>query len=154
MGRGGGGGRVGWMGMGGFGRATISRGCDVVRGDGGTRTAAIAGAVGALAQAAASMRRSGLISRDPVRERVAAVSVGIVDGVEMLDLAYDEDSRAEVDFNVVMTGGGDFVELQGTAEGKPFSSAQLDRIITLARAGIGALVDRQTGAPKAVSVTG
>ena len=137
-----------------LGENTIIIDCDVLRADGGTRTAAITGAFVALAQAAASMRRSGLISRDPVRERVAAVSVGIVDGVEMLDLAYDEDSRAEVDFNVVMTGGGDFVELQGTAEGKPFSSAQLDRMITLARAGIGALMDRQTEALKAVSETG
>jgi ribonuclease PH len=111
--------------------------CDVLQADGGTRTAAITGGYIALALALRSLKESGTIKdADVLADSVAAVSAGIVDGEPMLDLCYEEDSRAEVDFNVVMTGSGRLVEVQGTAEGEPFSREQLDDMITLASRGI------------------
>lgn len=132
--------------------------CDVLQADGGTRTAAITGAYVALAQAIAKMQKSGAIrarepqtamaaqlqaaglaSRTPLRQGVAAISAGIIDGQVLLDLAYDEDSKADVDFNVVMTEDGRLVEVQGTAEGEPFARETLDTILTHAQAGIAQL---------------
>jgi ribonuclease PH len=111
--------------------------CDVLQADGGTRTAAITGGYIALALALRSLKESGAIKdADVLADSVAAVSAGIVDGEPMLDLCYEEDSRAEVDFNVVMTGSGRLVEVQGTAEGEPFSREQLDDMIGLASTGI------------------
>ena len=119
-----------------LGENTILVDCDVLRADGGTRTAAITGAYVALAGAISWMQSQGKLAASPLQEEVAAVSVGIVGGVEMLDLAYEEDSRAEVDFNIVMTGEGEFMEVQGTAEGKPFSRSSLDALLGLATAGL------------------
>ena len=111
--------------------------CDVLQADGGTRTAAITGGYIALALALRSLKEAGTIKNaDVLTDSVAAVSAGIVDGEPMLDLCYEEDSRAEVDFNVVMTGSGRLVEVQGTAEGEPFSREQLDDMIALASTSI------------------
>ena len=111
--------------------------CDVLQADGGTRTAAITGGYIALALAVRALKERGdLEHADVLADSVAAVSAGIVDGAPMLDLCYEEDSRAEVDFNVVMTGSGRLVEVQGTAEGQPFSREQLDEMIALAAQGI------------------
>ncbi|MGH7727937.1 MAG: ribonuclease PH [Vulcanimicrobiaceae bacterium] len=121
--------------------------CDVLQADGGTRTAAITGAYVALALA---LERTGPFVRSPLRAPVAAVSVGIVGGVPLLDLAYDEDSRADVDMNVAMTGEGRFVEVQGTAEGQSFDRPQLDLLLTLAAQGIGELFALQRAALEAV----
>lgn len=125
------------------GARTIWLDCDVIEADGGTRTASITGAYIALALACRRLRAKGRISADPLTGSVAAVSVGLVDKRPLLDLAYDEDSRAEVDMNVVMTGKGQFVEVQGTAEGKPFSKAQLVRLSDLAESGIKQLTKLQ-----------
>jgi ribonuclease PH len=111
--------------------------CDVLQADGGTRTAAITGGYIALALAVRSLEERGAIKTgDVFSDSVAAISAGIVDGTPMLDLCYEEDSRAEVDFNVVMTGAGQLVEIQGTAEGEPFTRPQLDEMIALAAGGI------------------
>lgn len=120
----------------GLGERTITLDCDVLQADGGTRTAAITGACVALYLAAARLVREGKIPRWPVRESVAAVSVGVCAGQSVLDLAYEEDSEAEVDFNVVGTVSGNFVELQGTAERRPFSEQRLQEILGLARLGL------------------
>jgi ribonuclease PH len=125
------------------GPRTIWLDCDVIEADGGTRTASITGAYIALALACRRLRADGRMSADPLTGSVAAVSVGLVDNRPLLDLAYDEDSRAEVDMNVVMTGKGHFVEVQGTAEGKPFSKAQLVRLSDLAERGIKQLTQLQ-----------
>jgi ribonuclease PH len=117
--------------------------CDVLQADGGTRTAGIVGAWVALHDACTRMRAAGRLSAHPVKEGCAAVSVGMVRGVPMLDLAYVEDSGAEVDMNVVMTSSGGLVELQGTAEGAPFSRSQLDEMLALAESGIGELLEAQ-----------
>ena len=117
--------------------------CEVIQADGGTRTAAITGGYVALVLALERLRSSGLLRSLPITGSVAAVSVGIVDGRVLVDLAYAEDSRAEVDLNVVMTGGGRYVEVQGTAEGKPFTPAQLDRMLAAAQEGIRALTAAQ-----------
>jgi len=111
--------------------------CDVLRADGGTRTAAITGAYVALADAVNWARQNGIIKPDVkvLRDSVAAISVGIIDGIPMLDLPYEEDVRAETDMNVVVTGSGAFVEVQGTAEGAPFSKAELDQLLELALLG-------------------
>ena len=114
---------------------TIWLDCDVLEADGGTRTASITGAFVALADALAWMRRRKLLAAEPLRCMVAAVSAGIVKGQPMLDLCYGEDSAAEVDMNVVMTNGGKFIEVQGTAEGQPFDDGELGRLLDLARAG-------------------
>ena len=117
------------------GENTVSLDCDVIDADGGTRCAGITGA--AVALALAGQRGAGtLFPENPFRESVAAVSVGIVDGVPVLDLCYEEDSRAEVDMNVVMTTSGKLVEVQGTAEGEPFSRAQLNELLDLAEHGL------------------
>ena len=120
-----------------LGENTIVLDCDVLDADGGTRTASITGAYVALAEAVAWARREGVLKKDAqvLTDSVAAVSVGIVDGVAMLDLPYVEDVRAETDMNVVVTGSGRFVEVQGTAEGAPFDRAELDALLDLALAG-------------------
>ncbi len=118
-----------------LGENTITIDCDVLQADGGTRTAAITGAYVALADAVAHLRENGLLAGEPLVESVAAVSVGIIDGTAMLDLPYVEDVRAETDMNVVMTGSGSFVEIQGTAEGAPFDRAELDTLLALAEKG-------------------
>jgi ribonuclease PH len=123
-----------------LGERTVTLDCDVIQADGGTRTAAITGAWCAMALAARRLVADGLISADPVRQAVAAVSVGVIDGRAMLDLCYAEDSRAEVDMNVVMTAAGEFVEVQGTAEGEPFARSVLDQLTDLAWVGIERLV--------------
>ena len=126
-----------------MGGLTIYIDCDVIQADGGTRCAAITGGYVALARAVNAMLADGRIAESPVREALAAVSVGVVGGVPMLDLNYSEDSTAEVDMNVVMTAGGRFVELQGTAEQTPFSKSDLNRLIALAEKGIGELLEVQ-----------
>ncbi len=117
--------------------------CDVLQADGGTRTAAITGAYVALADAVRMLRREKRLAQSPIIEPLAAVSVGKVDGRILLDLNYVEDSRAEVDFNVVMTGSGKFVEVQGCAEGMPFERKELDKMLDLARKGIRKLIEGQ-----------
>jgi len=117
--------------------------CDVLQADGGTRTAAITGAFVALHDALSWMRGKGMIATLPVKDFVAAVSVGLVDGAAVLDLDYAEDSACQTDMNVVMTGAGHFVEVQGTAEGEPFARADLDRLLALAASGIAELVAHQ-----------
>jgi ribonuclease PH len=119
-----------------LGPRTVLVDCDVIQADGGTRTAAVTGAFVALADAVRYLMRQGVLTESPLVDSVAAVSVGIVDGEAVLDLDYGEDVRAEVDMNVVMTGNGRYVELQGTAEGTPFADADLGRMLELARAGV------------------
>jgi ribonuclease PH len=126
-----------------LGERTITLDCDVIQADGGTRTAAITGSFVALALALEQMMRFKLIAKWPLTDYLAAVSVGVVDGTPLLDLCYEEDSRAEVDMNVVMIGKGRFVEVQATAEHKTFDDAQLGALLGLARAGIGRLVEMQ-----------
>jgi ribonuclease PH len=126
-----------------LGERTIWLDCDVLQADGGTRTTSITGAFVALVLALDKLRQQGGITRIPVGDYIAATSVGLIDGTPMLDLAYEEDSRAEVDMNVVKTGDGRFVEVQGTAEGVPFSRDALDQLLELASAGIAELVERQ-----------
>ncbi|MGE3840178.1 MAG: ribonuclease PH [Vicinamibacterales bacterium] len=126
-----------------LGERTVWLDCDVLQADGGTRTAAITGAFVALVLALDKLRTQGALARIPVTDYIAATSVGIVDGVALLDLAYSEDSKAEVDMNVVRTGDGRFVEVQGTAEGAPFSREALDQLLELASYGINDLVARQ-----------
>ena len=123
-----------------LGERQITIDCDVLQADGGTRTAAITGGFVALAQCAAFMKKTGLLTAPFIKEHVAAVSCGIVKGVPMLDLDYTEDSTAETDANFVLTGSGGLVEIQGTAEGAPFSEEQLVALLKLARKGIGELV--------------
>jgi ribonuclease PH len=122
---------------------TITIDCDVLQADGGTRTAAITGAYVALALASQHLLKVGKIQRSVVTDQVAAISVGIVGNTPLLDLKYDEDSRAEVDMNVVCTGDGRFIELQGTAEREPFSRAQMDELVALGTRGIEALIKIQ-----------
>ena len=117
--------------------------CDVIQGDGGTRTASITGSFIALADALAKLRQGGKISENPLLDYVAAVSVGMMEGVPALDLCYEEDSRVGVDMNVVMTGSGRFIEVQGTAEHQPFSAKELEGLIRLAKKGISELIDIQ-----------
>src|SRR3954454_6933714 len=118
-----------------LGENTIQLDCDVLQADGGTRTAAITGAYVALADAVAHLRGEGLLKGEPLTGSVAAVSVGIIDGSPRLDLPYEEDVRAETDMNIVMTGTGSFVEVQGTAEGAAFSRAELDALLALGEKG-------------------
>jgi ribonuclease PH len=131
-----------------LGERTIFIDCDVIQADGGTRTASITGAYVALALALQKLVAAGTLSRSPLRDVVAATSVGIVDGEVLLDLAYEEDSRAEVDMNLVMTGSGKFIEVQATAESQPFNDSQLDQLLTLARRGIKQLMEMQRAALK------
>jgi ribonuclease PH len=125
------------------GEQQISVDCDVLQADGGTRTASICGAYVALHDCFARQVQKGVVSSQPLTDACAAVSVGVVDAVPMLDLNYAEDSRAEVDMNVVMTGSGNFVEVQGTAEGAAFSQAELDDMLQLAERGIASLLEEQ-----------
>ncbi|HEX8772860.1 MAG TPA: ribonuclease PH [Pyrinomonadaceae bacterium] len=129
-----------------LGERTITLDCDVLQADGGTRTASITGAYVALALACRRLLRSGKITRSPLTQEVAAVSVGILEGNALLDLKYDEDSRAEVDMNIVCTGDGRFIEVQGTAEGAPFTRQQMDEMLLLAGRGIESLVVLQRAA--------
>jgi len=126
-----------------LGERTISLDCDVIQADGGTRTAAITGAFVAAQDAVSWLLAQGRIAESPIRDAVAAVSVGIVDGTPLLDLEYIEDSACDTDMNVVMTGSGGFVEVQGTAEGLPFSRAEMDQLLALADKGIRELVELQ-----------
>lgn len=126
-----------------LGERTVWIDCDVIQADGGTRTASITGAYVALVEAARRWLKQGAIREDPVKDAVAAVSVGIVAGKVLLDLAYEEDSRAEVDMNIVMTGSGKFVEVQGTAESAPFTKSRLDRMTEIAEQGIRELLKVQ-----------
>ncbi len=129
-----------------LGEHSILIDCDVLQADGGTRTASITGAYVAMCDAVNVARKRKWIKTNPVTDSVAAISVGLVDGTAVLDLAYEEDVRADVDMNVVMTGSGDFVEVQGTAEGSTFSRKDLDRLTTLAAKGIRQLHVEQTKA--------
>jgi ribonuclease PH len=117
--------------------------CDVIQADGGTRCASITGAYVALALACRKLLKNSIIKRNPILSEVAAVSVGIIDNVPILDLAYAEDSTAEVDMNVVCTGAGKFIELQGTAERQPFTREQMDEMVKLAEIGVGRLFEIQ-----------
>ena len=126
-----------------MGEGTVWIDCDILQADGGTRTASITAGYLALAQAMTRLAEAGTLRADLLHDTVAAVSVGIVEGQFLLDLAYDEDAKADVDFNVVMTGSGQLVEVQGTAEGKVFSREELDSLIDLAAAGIEQVTDFQ-----------
>jgi ribonuclease PH len=129
-----------------LGERTITLDCDVLQADGGTRTASITGAYVAFALACRRLLKVNKISRSPLTGEVAAVSVGIVDGTPLLDLKYDEDSRAEVDMNVICTGDGRFIEVQGTAEGQPFTREEMDQLLLLASQGIERLIQTQRAA--------
>ena len=126
-----------------IGERTIWLDCDVIEADGGTRTASITGSFVALKLAVQNLLSSGKLSKDPMLCSVAAVSVGIVAGVPMLDLNYAEDSTADVDFNIVMTDKGEFVEIQGTAERNPFNESALNELLKLGRAGVFELIEKQ-----------
>lgn len=126
-----------------LGERTITLDCDVLQADGGTRTAAITGAYVAFALAVNRLLAAGKIQRNIITNEVAAISVGVVENTPLLDLKYDEDSRAEVDMNVVCTGDGRFIEVQGTAEREPFSRAQMDSLLALATDGLATLIARQ-----------
>ena len=134
-----------------LGERTLTVDCDVLQADGGTRTAAITGAYVALYQALSAMRDNGDLDEIPVKLGVAAVSVGVVDGEAVLDLCYEEDHRAAVDFNVVMTDAGEFIEVQGTAEDGTFSRSRLDELLSLAEVGIGQLSEIQGDAIEDIS---
>ena len=127
----------------GFGERSVWIDCDVIQADGGTRAASITGAYVALVDAFRKMVKDGLTEKVPVKDSVAAISVGKVDGTVLLDLNYEEDSKAEVDMNVVMTGQGKFVEIQGTAEGEAFTKKEMDGLTRLAQKGIGELTKIQ-----------
>lgn len=129
-----------------LGERTVALDCDVLQADGGTRTAAITGAYVAFALACRRLLRMGKIERTPIINEVAAVSVGIVKGVPLLDLKYDEDSKAEVDMNIICTSDGRFIEVQGTAEGAPFTRAEMDELLELAGRGIARLIEIQRAA--------
>jgi len=128
-----------------LGERTITLDCDVIQADGGTRTAAITGAFVALALAIHKMREQDLIRTVPIVDYVAATSVGIVEGMPMLDLAYAEDSKADVDMNIIKTGAGLYIEVQGTAEAMPFGREALNRLLDLADTGIRQLIALQRG---------
>jgi ribonuclease PH len=129
-----------------LGERTVKLDCDVIQADGGTRTASVTGAFVALHDAVGTLLRSGALAASPIRDFVAAVAVGLVEGVPVLDLDYAEDSDCDTDMNVVMTGSGGFVEVQGTAEGEPFSAAQMSALLALAKQGIAELVAKQKAA--------
>jgi ribonuclease PH len=129
-----------------LGERTVKLDCDVIQADGGTRTASVTGAFVALHDAVGTLLERGVLAASPIRDFVAAASVGLLEGVPVLDLDYAEDSGCDTDMNVVMTGSGGFVEIQGTAEGKPFSAAQMDALLALAKRGIAELIARQKAA--------
>jgi ribonuclease PH len=126
-----------------IGERTIWIDCDVIQADGGTRTASITGSFIALVDALQKLKKDKVIDKIPVKDFVAATSVGIVSGGLLLDLTYEEDSKAEVDMNIVMTGKGEFIEIQGTAERKTFNKEQMDKLLGLAQKGIAELIDIQ-----------
>jgi ribonuclease PH len=126
-----------------LGEKTIWIDCDVIQADGGTRTASITGAYVALADAVRGWLNRSIINVDPLKDAVAAVSIGIIEGKILLDLCYEEDSRADVDMNFVMTGSGKFIEVQGTAETAPFTRKQMERMAELAEQGIKELLQTQ-----------
>jgi ribonuclease PH len=126
-----------------LGERTVWLDCDVIQADGGTRTAAITGAYIALAFAMSRLVAAGILKTLPLTDTVAATSVGMVDGRALLDLAYEEDSRAEVDMNLIMTGAGKYVEIQATAEGRPFSGGEMQDLLALAAAGIRRITEQQ-----------
>ncbi|MFC1804405.1 ribonuclease PH [Candidatus Omnitrophota bacterium] len=134
-----------------LGERTIFIDCDVIQADGGTRTASITGSFIALADALAKLKNDGAIDKIPLNDYVAATSVGIVKDEMLLDLAYEEDSQADVDMNIVMTGSGEFIEIQGTAERKPFNEEQMNKLLSLAARGIRELIDIQKKASKSIS---
>jgi ribonuclease PH len=129
-----------------LGERTISLDCDVIQADGGTRTAAITGAFVAAHDAVSTLLASGKIAASPIKDHVAAISVGILQGTPLLDLEYVEDSACDTDMNVVMTGAGHYVEVQGTAEGAAFTRIEMDALLALAESGIGELVQMQRAA--------
>jgi len=126
-----------------LGERTFRIDCDVIQADGGTRTASITGAFVALVDALTDAREKGIIEVNPVKDHLAAISVGIVGGRPALDLCYEEDSAADVDMNIVKTGKGGFVEVQGTAEGEPFTMFQMDELMALANEGVERLIGMQ-----------
>jgi ribonuclease PH len=126
-----------------LGERTVWIDCDVIQADGGTRTASITGAYVSLCEAIRSWQKHGIIAQEPIKDSVAAVSIGIVDGKILLDLCYEEDSKADVDMNFVMTGSGKFVEIQGTAESAPFTKKQMDQMSEIAQQGIKELLKAQ-----------
>jgi len=129
-----------------LGERTVKLDCDVIQADGGTRTASVTGAFVALHDALGTLLEREVLPASPIRDFVAAVSVGLYEGVAVLDLDYAEDSGGDTDMNVVMTGAGRFVEIQGTAEGEPFSTAQMDALVALAKQGIVELIAKQKSA--------
>jgi len=129
-----------------LGPRTIQVDCDVLQADGGTRTASITGSFVALHDAVSTLAARGLVAASPLRDFVAAVSVGVYQGAPVLDLDYAEDSACDTDMNIVMTGAGRFVEVQGTAEGQPFTRAEIDALLALAERGIGELIAKQRSA--------
>jgi ribonuclease PH len=131
-----------------LGERTVMLDCDVIQADGGTRTASITGAFVALALALRQLVQYGMLRSMPLRDYVAATSVGLVGGIPMLDLCYEEDSQADVDMNVVMTGAGRFIEVQATAEQTPFDDGQMGELVTLARGGIARLLEIQKEAAR------
>jgi ribonuclease PH len=126
-----------------MGERTIWIDCDVIQADGGTRTAAITGSFIALADALNKLKKDGALSKVPLKDFVAATSAGILNGSLLLDLTYEEDSKADVDMNIVMTGKGEFIEIQGTGERKTFNKEQMDKMLLLAKKGIEELIDIQ-----------
>jgi ribonuclease PH len=133
-----------------LGERTIWIDCDVIQADGGTRTASITGSFIALADSLVKLRDKDIIQSMPIKDFVAAISVGVINNQLCVDLTYEEDSRAEVDMNVVMTGKGEFIEIQGTAERNPFNKQQMDKLLELAGAGITDLVDIQRNLLKGI----
>jgi ribonuclease PH len=129
-----------------LGERTVQLDCDVIQADGGTRTASITGAFVALHDAVSGLMQKGLVKENPLKDSVAAISVGIHQGTPVLDLDYDEDSACDTDMNVVMLGNGHFVEVQGTAEGHAFTREEMDTLLELAKSGIAQLVEKQRAA--------
>jgi len=133
-----------------LGERTVWIDCDVIQGDGGTRTASITGSFIALVDALNKIKKDGLINRIPIKDFVAATSVGIFEKEMMLDLCYEEDSKADVDMNIVMVGSGEFIEIQGTAERKTFNKDQMDKLLALAQKGITELIEIQRNLLKGI----
>jgi RNAse PH (EC 2.7.7.56) len=133
-----------------LGERTIWIDCDVIQADGGTRTASITGGFIALADALSKIKKEALIKEIPLKDFVAATSVGIFGGQILLDLSYEEDSKADVDMNAVMTGKGEFIEVQGTAERNAFTKEQMDKLLDFAKKGVAELIDIQKGLLKGI----
>lgn len=138
--------------LGALGERTIWIDCDVIQADGGTRTASITGSFVALADALVGLKKKGVIDKLPILDYVAATSVGIIKGEPVIDLTFEEDASADVDMNIVMTGKGKFIEIQGTAEGEPFEEPQMQKLIALAKKGIVQLIEIQKKALGNLSV--